>query len=454
MSTPVSNYDVLIIGGGPGGSTAAMVLARRGLRVCLLEKERHPRFHIGESILPRTTPLIEELGLTEELARLPQVPKLGAEFGMGNDANTMKFVFQDGLLPSYPVFNIERSVFDKMLIDQARLAGAEVLEQTAVKSIDRLEQDHVEISTADRKFTGRLLIDASGHSTIVARHLGIRRNFNEPELQKVAYFQHFDNVQRLPGGQSGYPSIFMADEGWFWIIGLNETRTSVGFVTRPSFTKEWKVPPNRLLQWAITRCPMVRDRMRDATGPGDNLVLSDFSYVCSPQAGPGYFLVGDAGCFLDPVFSTGVTLAMVGGNEAAKLAIDMFDGKIAPARAQRQYIQLVERSTGLLWKLIRKYYDHSLRELFLTGQGPYKVHRAIISILAGQVFPKPVWALRWRMRLFDLCMWLQKYVALAPRRPRFRLVDEAAVELPKIETLPPSPASAPSPAPSLATASA
>src|SRR3954452_3960708 len=284
MSSTTHQYDVLVIGGGPGGSTAAMVLARRGLKVCLLEKDRHPRFHIGESILPRTTPLIEELGLTEELAKLPQVPKLGAEFGMGNDANTMKFVFQDGLLPSYPVFNIERSVFDKMLIDQARVAGVEVLEDAPVKSINRLEENDVEITTADRTFSARLLIDASGHSTIVGRHLKIRRNFDDPELQKVAYFQHFDNVERLPGAMSGYPSIFMADEGWFWIIGLNESKTSVGFVTRPSFTKQLKVPPDRLLQWAVARCPIVRERMRDASGAADNMVLADFSYVCSPQA--------------------------------------------------------------------------------------------------------------------------------------------------------------------------
>jgi len=438
MSSTTHQYDVLVIGGGPGGSTAAMVLARRGLKVCLLEKDRHPRFHIGESILPRTTPLIEELGLTEELAKLPQVPKLGAEFGMGNDANTMKFVFQDGLLPSYPVFNIERSLFDKMLIDQARLAGAEVLEDTPVKSINRLEENDVEIATADRTFSARLLIDASGHSTIVGRHLKIRRNFDDPELQKVAYFQHFDNVERLPGAMSGYPSIFMADEGWFWIIGLNESKTSVGFVTRPSFTKQLKVPPDRLLQWAVARCPIVRERMRDASGAADNMVLADFSYRCSPQAGPGYFLVGDAGCFLDPVFSTGVTLAMVGGNEAAKLTTDMFAGKIAPAQARRQYIDLVERSTGLLWKLIRMYYRHSLRELFLTGQGPHQVHRAIISILAGQVFPKPVWALRWRMRLFEVCVWLQQYVALAPRRARLKLVDEPPVELANLSSASPS----------------
>src|SRR5271154_3314342 len=114
------NYDAIIIGGGPGGSTTAMVMARAGLNVCLLEKDHHPRFHIGESILPRTMPLLRELGIEEELKKLPRIPKYGAEFAMGNDSKTMQFTFTDGLLPGEVVFNIERSVFDKMLIDQAR----------------------------------------------------------------------------------------------------------------------------------------------------------------------------------------------------------------------------------------------------------------------------------------------------------------------------------------------
>jgi flavin-dependent dehydrogenase len=426
-------YDAIVIGGGPGGSTTALVLARAGKKVLLLEKDQHPRFHIGESILPRNMRVLRELGLEEIFRKtVPHVVKLGAEFGMGNDSRTMTFMFKNGLLPGEAVFNIERAPFDKMLIDTAKLAGAEVFENTPVKSINRLEDGFVEVATPSRTFSGRVIMDASGHGTVVARHLGTRKNFDEPELQKVAYFQHFENVERLPGADTGHPSIFMADEGWFWVIGLSETKTSVGFVTRPSFVKQLNIAPDKLLQWAIARCPVVRHRMRNATGESCNHVLSNFSYNCAPYAGPGYFLVGDAGCFLDPIFSTGVTLAMVGGQNAAKLTIDMLDGKRSPQQAQAAHSKFVSGSTSVFWRLIRNYYKHGFRELFLQGTGPMQLPGAVISTLAGQVFPKPPFSLRWRLRMFELCVWIQGWRALSPRRPRFKLVDEAPVELPGI----------------------
>lgn len=426
-------YDAIVIGGGPGGATAALVLARAGRRVCLMEKDQHPRFHIGESILPRNADMIAELGLSAKVAALPQLPKYGAEFGMGNDHKSMTFLFSDGLLPGSLVFNIERQHLDKLLLDEARAAGATVFERTVVTAIKRLADHDVEVEAVGdgdrRTIRGRVLLDASGHGTVVGRHLKTRRNFDDPELQKVAYFEHFDNVERLQGTAGGHPTIIMCEEGWFWLIGLNETVTSVGFVTRPSFVKQLNVAPDRLLQWAVARCPVVRHRMRDATGPTSNRVLADFSYTCAPHAGPGHFLVGDAGCFLDPIFSTGVTLAMVGGNEAAKLADAVLAGTMPPGEAQRRYVRFVEESTSVFWRLIRKYYKHSFRELFMEGRGPLQVHKAIISTLAGQVFPRPPWALRWRMRYFELCVWAQQYVPLVPRRARFRLVDEAPVEL-------------------------
>jgi flavin-dependent dehydrogenase len=434
MNDAPPEYDAVIIGGGPGGSTTAIAMARAGLKVCVLEKDHHPRFHIGESILPRNMAVIRELGLEAELKKLPHLTKLGAEFGMGNDHNTMTFRFADGLVEGSPVFNIERSHFDKMLIDQARLAGAEVLEGVTVRKINRLEEGYCEVATADRTFSGRVLMDASGHGTVVGRHLGQRRNFDDPNLQKVAYFQHFENVERLSGDATGHPTIIMCDEGWFWLIGLTDTKTSVGFVTRPSFVKELNVAPDRLLQWAIARCPVVRHRMRRASGEPTNRVLADFSYTCAPHAGPGFFLIGDAGAFLDPIFSTGVTLAMNGGCEAAKLAMAVMKREMTPAAAQAAYVRFVKGSTFVLWRLIRRYYRHSFRELFLHGRGPHDVHRAIISILAGQVFPRPVWALRWRLRLFEVCEVLNRFVPMVPRRPRFSLVAEQPVQLPQIAT--------------------
>lgn len=431
MPSSTSSCDVIIIGGGPGGATAALVLARAGLKTIVLEKAVFPRFHIGESILPQNFPLIQELGLEAALKRLPHLTKYGAEFAMGDDpASAIEFTFDQGLIPGSVTFNIERARFDEMLLNEAWSAGADVRQNTAVEKIVRLNDGDVAVVAGGQEITGKYILDASGHGTVVARHLGIRKNFEDENLKKVAYFAQFDNVQRLPGTATGHPTIIMCKEGWFWIIGLNETVTSVGFVTQPNFARSLDVPANRILAWAIARCPVVRHRMRNASGPETNQVLADFSYRCRPAAGPGYFLVGDAAAFLDPIFSTGVTLAMKGGNQAALRTIDILAGTLAPAKARRQYLRYINGSTSIFWRLIRGYYHHSFRELFLNGVGPLQIHRAVIAVLAGNVFPKPPWCLRWRLRVFGLCVQLNKVIPMVPRRKEFSLLSQSPGETP------------------------
>jgi 2-polyprenyl-6-methoxyphenol hydroxylase-like FAD-dependent oxidoreductase len=222
----------------------------------------------------------------------------------------------------------------------------------------------------------------------------------------------------------------MSDEGWFWLIPLDERRTSVGFVAHPNLVKRVGVPASRVLAWAVARCPVVRDRMSRARGDATNDVLADFSYTCRPYAGPGYFLVGDAAAFLDPIFSTGVTLAMMSGVEAARQVERLTSGQISPGLARREYVRYIDAGSRPLWRLIRSFYQHSFRELFLNGTGPYRVHRAVISILAGQVFPRPRWCLRWRLRLFEVFLVLNKWLPLVPRRPRFSLLASEPVEWP------------------------
>jgi hypothetical protein len=172
--------------------------------------------------------------------------------------------------------------------------------------------------------------------------------------------------------------------------------------------------------------------MRNAIGPATNQVLADFSYTCKPIAGDGYFMIGDAGCFLDPIFSTGVTLAMMGAREAARHTGNLLRGTHQADAVRREYIDFVEGSTAVFWHLIRTYYTHSFRELFLNGTGPLNVHGAIISILAGHVFPRPPWALRWRLWLFDFFRIVNTFVPLVRRRKRFSLFDEQPQELPRM----------------------
>jgi hypothetical protein len=166
----------------------------------------------------------------------------------------------------------------------------------------------------------------------------------------------------------------------------------------------------------------VADRVEHSDFPDSNYVNADFSYSCAPYAGPGYFLVGDSAIFLDPIFSTGVCLGMMGGTEAGRNVAGILRGSLKPREARRRHIRLVTAGSSTFFKLVNAYYRHSFRELFLHGYGPLHIHRAVISVLAGHIFPKPAFSLRWRSRLFEGLIALNSRIALVPRRRRFSLL--------------------------------
>jgi flavin-dependent dehydrogenase len=416
-------HDVIIIGGGPAGATTGMLLARAGVRAVVLEKTTHPRFHIGESLLPRNYELLGELGLLDAVKRIPRVPKFGAEFAIGDGSKEIRFDFLDSFAPNAETFNVERAVFDKVLLDECRAAGADVREQTAVKRIVRMSDGDVavEISTGET-LTGKYLVDASGQSTVVARHLGTKKPSSDPHLQKVAYFGHFEGVKRHPGREEGHPAIVMADEGWFWLIHINERVTSIGMVLDANVAKQLDVPADRMLAWGMARCPFVRERCANATGPDTNEVISNFSYRCRPYAGPGHFLVGDAAAFLDPIFSTGVCLGMMQARELTRHLLALLNGRTTPDQARQGLIAFTEDHTAIYFRVIRQFYSQSFRELFLNGSGPVQMHRAVLAVLAGNVFPRPAWKLRWRLMAFDACVRINTKLKLVPRQNHFSLL--------------------------------
>ena len=418
-------YDVVIIGGGPGGSVAALELARRKFRVVVLEKTRFPRFHIGESLVPHTYALLKQLGLEDAVKKVPHLRKWGAEFATGDCPadRTSRFTFDTGYIPGGMTLNVERAPFDEMLLREAKKAGAEVRQDTAVKKVLRLADGDVAVKAEDGDVVrARYLLDASGQGTVIARHLGTKRPLEEECFRKVAHFEHFENVKRLPGAEEGHPAIVTCEEGWFWIINIDERRTSVGLVMDADAARRTGVAPDRLLRWGMQRCPLVRERTADATGPERNQVIANFSYRCRPYAGEGHFLVGDAAAFIDPIFSTGVYVATIGALKAADVLTEVLRGRTTAAKARRQYVRHMEGGTAVFFRLIRQYYDPSFRDLFLNGTGPYQMHRAVLAALAGHVFPRPAWPIRWRLALFNFHVWLNRYVALVPRQSRFSLL--------------------------------
>jgi len=432
MTANETMYDVVIVGGGPAGATAALMLARAGLSVRVLERARFPRFHIGESFLPANLQLIRELGLEPALRRIPQVDKAGVEFAVGHGRGSQHFLFADCLLrEANETFNIERAPFDAMLLGEAAAAGAEVSQDVAVRRIVRLAEGDVAVEADPQQGNGRservaarMLIDASGQATLVGKHLGIRRML--PEHRKIAYFKHFEGVQRRSGATAGDPTMVMCDEGWFWIIPIDERRDSIGLVMDVDAARRVGVPADRMLEWGIARCPLLRHRTAAADCPPTNVVCADFSYRCRPYSGPGYFLVGDAATFLDPIFSTGVCLGMMAAVEASRGIIAMLREGAPPRRVRRRYNRYLQGSSTPLFRMVRNYYRQSFRELFLSGSGPLAVHNATISVLAGSVFPRLAFPLRWRLELFFLMVRANHYLPLAPRREAFSLFSAEA----------------------------
>jgi flavin-dependent dehydrogenase len=332
--------QVLVIGGGPAGSTAATFLARQGFDVTLLERERFPRYHIGESLLPSALEMFDLLGIREKVEAYGFQRKPGAYLEWGNEKWTLNF---NELTGSHLYsFQVRRAEFDHLLLEHAKSEGVKVFEETEIKglSFDGERPRSANWSQLSGSQTGEItfdyLIDASGRSGVMAtRYLKNRRSLES--FQNMAVWGYWKNAKRLPNGFGGAITVAAIPDGWFWSIPLDEEIVSIGMVVHQSVYKEQKrngESLEKIYADAIAQCPIIEDMLAPGELVSELKVDQDFSYTADSFVGPGYYMVGDAACFLDPMLSSGVHLATYSALLAAASITSVHRGEVTEAEAR------------------------------------------------------------------------------------------------------------------------
>jgi halogenation protein CepH len=377
MSTEGVNEeaDVVVVGGGPGGSTLATLIAMRGHRVVLLEKEKFPRWQIGESLLPSTIHGVCRLtGVADELAKAGFTKKRGGTLRWG--ANPEPWTFSFSVSPKMTgetshAYQVERSKFDQILLDHARHMGVDVREQHAVTDVIEADGRVAGVSCTDAdgnpaEIRARYVVDASGNRSRIYQRAGATRQYSE-FFRSLALISYWAGGKRLPEPNSGNVLSCAFDSGWFWYIPLSPTLTSVGAVVRRDQASKVQGDPEKALKALIAECPMISDYLRDARRVtegeyGELRVRKDYSYANTKFWRPGMALVGDAACFVDPIFSSGVHLATYGALLAARSINSVLDQTIDEETAFREFEERYRREYGVFYEFLVSFYDMHVDE--------------------------------------------------------------------------------------------
>jgi len=403
VETTPEACDVAVIGGGPAGSTVAALLARRGHRVIALEKARHPRFHIGESLLPMNLPVFERLGVLDKVRALG-VFKAGADFEADNPRGYNTFAFARAIGKSPPhAYQVWRQDFDRMLYQHARECGADAREGHEVTAV--LQQGpratRLEVRTDEGRsycLQARYLVDASGRDAFLALKRKLRRK--NRQHQSAAIFGHFRGAASRLGEDAGNISIYRFDHGWMWMIPLPDGVMSVGAVCRPEYLKQRKGRTVEYLLDTLKQSAGLWRRMERAELIGEVRVTGNYSYDSTSMGGPGWVLIGDAFAFLDPVFSSGVYLAMSGAETAAAVV----DTALKEPRREKALLRKLERRQRAGMRrfsfFIYRFNGPVMMQMFGQPRNTWQLEQGVISMLAGDLFDTP--KVLWRLRLFKL----------------------------------------------------
>jgi flavin-dependent dehydrogenase len=403
MSTPLE-YDVIVVGGGPAGSSVSTHLARGGLRVGLFERAPFPRFHEGESLLPATLPILDRLGVHDTVAARGFQIKYGASFS-DQESNVEKdfFFLERQPWPNHS-YEVPRGEFDTILLEHARKQGVVVHQPAAVSGL-RVEDGGVSVTVMEHGETltarGAFLVDASGRDGFLATRIGQRERV--PNLGKVALFAHFRGGARVPGRGAGNIQIHVFEDGWFWYIPFSTGVTSVGSVLHAKTIRAWQGSQEDLYAEMIRRCRRVAANLRGAERITPVQPVANFAYVNRPVVGDRFLAVGDAVAFVDPIFSTGVHIALQSGELAAQAVLQAFATRRFEAASFAAYERAVWRGVRPFFKFIHRYYEPAFFELFLRPRNVLGVLNSVLFVLSGGAFLSIPWKTRFGLSvLFGL----------------------------------------------------
>jgi 2-polyprenyl-6-methoxyphenol hydroxylase-like FAD-dependent oxidoreductase len=435
-NAPAHSCDVLVIGGGPAGSTVASLLAEKGHQVVLLEKAHHPRFHIGESLLPANLPLFEQMGIADEI-RAIGMHKPGAEFVSMEHGRTQTFYFADAWDKSMPAaYQVRRADFDEILFRHARNKGALALEGVKVTGVEFLAGGGADVSALDAngqtaRWRARFVVDASGRDTFLANRFRIKQR--NPRHNSSALYAHFDGAARGEGEEEGNIRIFWFAHGWFWFIPLTNGTTSIGMVTWPYHMKSKGARSlQQFLMDNIATCPPLAERLAMATQVSPVEATGNFSYVSERNHGESYLMLGDAYAFIDPVFSSGVWLAMHSAVVGADTIHTCLREPQRAAAALRRFDQVMRHGPKEFSWFIYRVTNPIMRDFLMGPKNVFRVKEAILSVLAGDVFGKtPIWrsilVFKAMYYIANITQPRRAFMAWQRRRFNIRKVDDPAM---------------------------
>ncbi len=385
-------YDVVVIGGGPAGCTAAGLVAEAGRSTLLVERESIPRFHVGESLMPECYWPLQRLGLIERMKASQFVPKKSVQFVTASGKQSDPFYFTEhDPRESSTTWQVERADFDKMLFDRAAELGADCYDQTRVLDI-LFDDDHaargVKLRTpggATRTVSAKVVVDGSGQQSLIANKLGLREEISH--LKKSAIWGYYKNAVRDEGDNAGATIIMHTDkkESWFWFIPLSNDITSIGCVGDNDYMLKTGMDTEARYQLELERCPGLQTRLVHAERVGKVHVAKEYSYWTKQHAGDGWVLIGDAFGFIDPIYSSGVYFALVMGEKAADAINEGFDTGNLSAPQLSKWCEDFKGGSRWIRKLVEAFYTNEFSFGGFMRDHP-QFRGNLTDLLIGRIF--------------------------------------------------------------------